>query len=213
MTTANLTATNSSATLTDGWKANPDGRGTLNIIWSCAVTVFLCCWTSVCVNIPARTDGWFEQYRDKFNLALLGLLGPEFLFLLAIGQQDQARRSVMRFREAGFNDWTMTHAFFVNMGGHVIEIPGSEAFPVNSDQLLYLIAHGYIECPTTEKADIDDRNKSDTLARYEYVLGPPHVLLLLATLKSHTSLIERLRYLKSSGSPLARSHALLKAYS
>jgi hypothetical protein len=35
-----------------------------------------------------------DRFRDKFNLACLGILGPEFLFMLALGQLNSARRSV-----------------------------------------------------------------------------------------------------------------------
>lgn len=35
-----------------------------------------------------------DRFRDKFDLACLGILGPEFLFALALGQYDSARRSV-----------------------------------------------------------------------------------------------------------------------
>jgi len=77
-----------------GWVPQPDRRGTFDILCSCSITIFLCCWTSVIPNIPARTDGAWDRFRDKLNLAGLGILGPDFLFTLALGQWDSARRSV-----------------------------------------------------------------------------------------------------------------------
>jgi hypothetical protein len=78
-----------------GWKPSPDGRGTYDIIFTCLVTTFLCCWTSVYPNIPAPGDGLWPSIRDKLGLACLGLLGPEFIIVLAIGQKSSARRSVV----------------------------------------------------------------------------------------------------------------------
>jgi hypothetical protein len=85
---------NYSHNTTHGWVPQVDGRGTLDILWSCTITIFLCCWTSVCANIPAKEDSKVDRFRDKFDLACLGILGPEFLFALALGQYDSARRSV-----------------------------------------------------------------------------------------------------------------------
>lgn len=61
--------------------------------------------------------------------------------------------------------WTLTHAFFADMGGFVLETPDFEPFPLNSEQLLYLVSRGYIPCPELKKSEIDDKNKSDGLAR------------------------------------------------
>jgi len=163
---ANLDASEYHNNPSKGWRSGANERGTLEIVWSCTITVFLCCWTSVCVNIPALNDSWLDRIRDKINLAFIGILGPDFLFVLAAGQRDQARRSVVRFRNAGFDDWTLTHAFFANMGGYVVDLPGSAPFPVNSDQLLYLISKGHLKYPATKKEEINDKSKSDGLARY-----------------------------------------------
>jgi hypothetical protein len=58
------------------------------------VTIFLCSWTSICSNVPAITDTRLDQFRDKFNLASLAMLGPDFLCVLAVGQWGSARRLV-----------------------------------------------------------------------------------------------------------------------
>ena len=89
----------------EGWVHQTNGRGTLDIIWTCTLTIFLCCWTSVCVNVPAITDTRWDQFRDKFNLACLAMLGPDFLCVLAVGQWESARRSVEVFRpKSSLND-------------------------------------------------------------------------------------------------------------
>ena len=89
---------NSSVNRTDqtvqGWTSSPDQRGTVDIIFSCFLTILLCCWTSVCPNIPAKEDKRGRKLQHKISLAGIGLLGPELLLVMALGQWSSARRSV-----------------------------------------------------------------------------------------------------------------------
>ena len=89
-----MNSTSSNSTVTAGWTSTPDGRGTNEIILTCLFTIVLCCWTSVCPNLPALSDGRWAQVRDKLDLTCIGLLGPEFLLMIAVGQRSSARRSV-----------------------------------------------------------------------------------------------------------------------
>ena len=152
---------------TQGWTPQVNGRGTLDILWACALTIFLCCWTSVCVNVPSLKDGRIDRFRDKFFIALVGILGPDFLMILAMGQWESARRSVKKFNAAKLSKkWTMRQAFFADMGGYLLQLPDyKDPFPIHAEQLYYLVSEGYIEVPPIDKADIDDKNKRDGLAR------------------------------------------------
>ena len=77
-----------------GWVQPNSGRGTFDILTTCVLTIFLCCWTSICVNIPAPTETRRQRFLDKVKLAGVGILGPDFLCIIAIGQYESARRSV-----------------------------------------------------------------------------------------------------------------------
>ena len=67
----------------------------------------------------------------------------------------------------GIDDWTLQHAFFANMGGFVLRSPDYQCpFPIDAEQLLWLIKHGYLPYPQIEKRAIDDKNKADSLTRY-----------------------------------------------
>jgi len=59
----------------------------------------------------------------------------------------------------------MTHAFFADMGGFVLASPDFPDFPLDAEQLHYLISKGYLEHPNTDKELINDKNKADGLAR------------------------------------------------
>ncbi|CEN60556.1 hypothetical protein ASPCAL02992 [Aspergillus calidoustus] len=159
-------------TPTRGWVEEPRGRGSWSILSTCLLTISLCCWASVCPNIPAKSEGTWARLRDKIHLALLAILGPEFLLMVAMGQWSSARRSVKGFRKLyetkrlANNDWTMTHAFYADMGGFLLDGPGIDApFPIDAKQLLFLVEQGYLVYPRISREDIGDRDKSDRVTR------------------------------------------------
>ncbi|KAJ6199088.1 hypothetical protein J3E72DRAFT_239706 [Bipolaris maydis] len=154
------------------WMSSPSGRGTAGILSSCLTTILLCCWNAVCPNVPALSDSKWDQFHDKVTLAMIAFLGPEFLLGLAAGQYSSAKRSAKAFQKAKIKDWSLTYAFYADMGGMLLKIKsrnnGQEydlVFPVNSKQVLYLKNKGHIDWPCVEVRDIDDKNKTDGLAR------------------------------------------------
>lgn len=77
-----------------GWVNSGSDRGTIDVLWSCCVTIVLCVWVSTYPNAPSFRDKWYHEIQDKFNLACTGLFGPDLLFALASGQLSNARKSV-----------------------------------------------------------------------------------------------------------------------
>lgn len=52
------------------------------------------------------------------------------------------------------------------MGGFILEEEGNAtSFPVNAEQLYFLIANNYIKHPPLTEDEINDRNKSDSFSR------------------------------------------------
>ncbi|KAF2245148.1 hypothetical protein BU26DRAFT_533233 [Trematosphaeria pertusa] len=150
---------------TRGWVRQPNNRGSLDIIISCSITIFLCAWTSICVNVPSPEHGVWEIFRDRWHMLCLGGLGPEFVVLISIGQFCMARASVQAFAKTKHQSWTMKHAFFADMGGIHLQFPNTKSFPVNGKQLHFLVTNGYIVYPRISAEDIDDKNKANGLAR------------------------------------------------
>jgi hypothetical protein len=72
-----------------------------------------------------------------------------------------------KFHAAGYKDWTIKHAFFADMGGFLIEPPEIDlpAFPLDAEQLYILVDGGYVEYPLLEEEEIEDKSKSDGLAK------------------------------------------------
>ena len=151
-----------------GWTSQSNGRGTLDIIWSCGFTMFLCSWSVLCLNVPAPNDSRFRIFRRKVYMTALAFLGPEFIFQIALGQMVSARQSVKDFQTSGYKKgtWTMTHAFYADMGGFVLQPNGWPAFPIDAKQLHYLVTKEYINFPTLTRPQIADKNKVDGLLRF-----------------------------------------------
>lgn len=84
--------TNSTALV--GWTSTSRDRGSLDILWSSCVTIFLCSWVSTYPNTGSPNDKWYHSLWDKISLALISILGPDVLFGIAYGQFSSARRSV-----------------------------------------------------------------------------------------------------------------------
>jgi hypothetical protein len=84
----------------------------------------------------------------------------------------------------------MTHAFYADMGGFLLEGPGVKTpFPVDATQLLFLVKQGYVEYPKITRDDIDDRNKSDGFARWVLImiLMEVNALLLMTMMQIYRS--------------------------
>ena len=139
----------------------PTQRGAFGITWSCAVTLFLCAYTSIHLNVPSHSERFWRVCLRVFLWMLATITAPELVLLFATGQKLEARRSMEIWRSDGCTDWTIRHGFFVNMGGLEVKPQGSPAFPINSKQLRYLVAKGHIRYPQLETKEIIDRSKSD----------------------------------------------------
>lgn len=150
---------------TRGWTPSPNGRGTADIIWSCTITMFLCSWSVLCLQVPSQTDTRLALFVRRWWLTALCVLGPEFTLQLALGQWSAARKSVRDFRDAGFQDWSIKHAFYANSGGFILYTTDFKPIPLNEQQLLYLIKKRYVKYPTITTQAIDDKNKVDVLLR------------------------------------------------
>ena len=148
-----------------GWVSSPDGRGTLDIFWSCASALFICLWVMLHLNVPAEEDGQWRIFCRKSRWLLLGLLAPEVLLLSASGQWASAQRSVRDMRALGYKEWTMAHAFYADSGGFVLKARGGFLFPITAKQLHYLVKEGYMRAPNISKKEICDKSKADICAK------------------------------------------------
>jgi hypothetical protein len=166
--------------LTQGWQSAQNERGTIDILWSCASTLFICVWVMMHLNIPSRRDRKWTIYLRKAKWLVLGVLAPELVMLFASGQWASAKRSVrdMRHLEAKRNiceekqeecedRWTMTHAFYADSGGFMLAVPdcGGMQFPITAKQILWLVEHEFLDIPCIAREEIWDKSKADFFAK------------------------------------------------
>lgn len=78
-----------------GWKPVPSHRGTYNILSTCFVTLGLCIWTMIHLNIPEYRASWRRQVWRKLGWMALGFIAPELVAFTAF-QQHTAARSLTR---------------------------------------------------------------------------------------------------------------------
>lgn len=148
-----------------GWISGSNTRGTMDIIWACASTIFICVWIMLHLNVPAEKDSKRIIFLRKMKWFLLAMLAPELLLLFASGQWAAARRSVEDMQALGLQKWTMTHAFYSESGGFVLQTKDDQRFPVTARQLHYLVRSGLIPAPKISAQEILDKSKADRFAK------------------------------------------------
>lgn len=61
----------------------PDGRGTVGLVWSCLLTLALCVWSALHLNIPWKHDTQINHWSRVLRRVLLGILAPELVLWAA----------------------------------------------------------------------------------------------------------------------------------
>jgi hypothetical protein len=74
-----------------GFVQQPDGRGTLSILFSCLLTLSLCVWSAIHLDLPKHDEHQFRYACRYLKWSLLGLFGPEIVIWAAWRQQISAR--------------------------------------------------------------------------------------------------------------------------
>jgi hypothetical protein len=96
-----------SSNATTSWVPEPKTRGTWGILSSCILTLSLCVWTAVHLNVPEyrkeRLEPWQfwknPQLHRKGLWLLLGLLAPEIVAYAAWAQRREAEALMKEVNE------------------------------------------------------------------------------------------------------------------
>ncbi|OBT55914.1 hypothetical protein VE04_03701 [Pseudogymnoascus sp. 24MN13] len=73
-----------------GWTETPNTRGSIDILYTCLSTIFLCSWTVLHLNIPSCSDTSKKIFLRKLKWMGIAILVPEFVTALAFNQWMQA---------------------------------------------------------------------------------------------------------------------------
>ena len=77
--------------VSDAWVKEPEGRGTWSLIQTCFLTLFLCTYTALHLNVPPhqrKTRAWLR----RMGKSLLASALPEYMFVIAFSQLVVAKR-------------------------------------------------------------------------------------------------------------------------
>lgn len=81
------------------WQPNPTTRGTFDILSTCIITLLLCVWTAIHLNVPPPGGYWGPKLR-KVRWMILALLAPEIVALVAWDQRKRAQQIVQMVNRA-----------------------------------------------------------------------------------------------------------------
>lgn len=84
-------STNSTANIVS-WAPNPDGRGTIEILWTCFATIFLCTWSAVHPNLPGLGEKERRIYYRRLGYVLFCIVAPEYVASVAIQELSGAMK-------------------------------------------------------------------------------------------------------------------------
>jgi hypothetical protein len=81
------------------WHSEPTFRGTYSLLSTCLITMALCVWTAVHLNLPEHKKTKMQMWRKLWWL-VLGLFAPEMVAWTAFEQNREARTLTRKMKEA-----------------------------------------------------------------------------------------------------------------
>ncbi|CAD0084503.1 unnamed protein product [Aureobasidium vineae] len=164
------------------WTAEPHRRGSFQIMSSCIITISLCVWTALHLNILHYSDAnrrWYTKRLmwRKLGWLCLGLLAPEMIAYTAWDQYRRSRRHVNKMStQDATRDWGMVQAFYVVMGGFVVDLDnkaslypkhsGRERLTLTPIGVDYIAKYHPLLLPQVNEEGIRDKSKANALAKF-----------------------------------------------
>ncbi|ORY16036.1 hypothetical protein BCR34DRAFT_441792, partial [Clohesyomyces aquaticus] len=161
-----------------GWYSSPNLRGTIDILWTCLFTIFLCCWTAIHPTIPSPSATWKQTYLDRTIALLAGAIAPEIFIYEAFFERLEARTMYTeppgdRELDPDEQKWSMVHRFYAKMGGFCVtwkhETDSTETVKygyLDARQTHFLLHDGVIDLDTfITQNEIRDKGKADGIIK------------------------------------------------
>lgn len=172
-----------------GWTKGPDSRGTFNIIWLCATTIFTSVYVTVHIDVP-RDDAKDGEPREttwkilkvyswlwrkiKPNLrkaywVVFNIFAPELMVFVAFCERESAKSGVAFMHGCEQTTWMLRHAFFADMRGFKDKLPKPQRGQQFSTGFSFYEWYVGKNCPSLDfkeiERDIKDKSKKDTLLK------------------------------------------------
>lgn len=91
---------NTAASYQVGWRSvSSDSRGTLSLLYSCILTLWICSWSAVHLNLPADSDGELKILARKFLWMGATILAPDFVTTNSWHDWKEARYWLKKLKE------------------------------------------------------------------------------------------------------------------
>ena len=171
-----------------GYVGDPNGRGTVSLVISCLLTLILCVWSALHLNVPHQAETTLQCLLVNVRWIITGVYAPELVVFTAWRQWSSAKilSSLVKNMETKQtvaestikslrrHPWTIAHNFFASTGGFVFEIDEEDKeplLPAGCPQRFALTARGMAllaKCdllPDISEAEIQTRAKQMTLPR------------------------------------------------
>jgi hypothetical protein len=142
------------------------GRGTIDIIWSCLLTIFLCTYTVSHLDIRKNTGKW-NLFKRKAIWLVIGVLAPEYTALAAMREWKLARNIRQQLENAGWHKPSIVQGFVIGMNGIKVKYDCGTVVKINGaklEEILRMQASAFeVDFPTVE--EIEDKSKADVLGK------------------------------------------------
>jgi hypothetical protein len=171
---------------------DPSGRGTIGLLSTCFVTLSLCVWTAIHMNIdPSRSPS--VRLMKKLLWALLATLAPEVVLWRAWSQLEAARKLCSKMNadeeslidrsndpsnatgilvspETGSQNWSLRLGFFAVMGGYKVIVKEDDRSLFDSGRTatprgILFLTRTKQTIPHVADEVIKDKSKSDSFAK------------------------------------------------
>jgi hypothetical protein len=106
------------STITAGWVSTPNERGTFSLVTSCLLTLGLCVWSAMHINIPPYGESPVQYWLRNGKWALVGFLGPELVVFAAWRQYNSAQALAIELKGAEASSWSIIEW----LGWHKVEV-------------------------------------------------------------------------------------------
>ncbi|KAG2343496.1 hypothetical protein BDR05DRAFT_884437 [Suillus weaverae] len=159
--------------LDSGSASSNNTRALWDILLSCGWTLFACTWTAVHPNIPGMNEGKVAIISRRLFIMAMALIAPELMITWATRQFFSARAAAKDFNDyldtqptKVYGDrWTITHGFFVWMGGFMLCVNDEPRATLTPDNLLHFVDEGSVDMPVISQVEVEDRSKGDGLSK------------------------------------------------
>ena len=131
-----------------GYVPDPSGRGTVSLVLSCLLTLLLCVWQALHLNVPRQGETAFQCMFENARWIIAGIYAPELVVFTAWRQwssskilseivsscQHELKKSAGSDNSKSEQNtdyampsvlrhsWTQTHSFFASTGGFAFDL-------------------------------------------------------------------------------------------